>query len=128
MLFRSVQSPRGGRWDTIRIPDVTVILTEEWETMQNREAIIFLNSPSPLLVVEVVSPSTVQDDYRAKHSEYSVLEIPEYWIIDIAKQVITICLLVDGRYDDREFEADQPIVSLTFPNVNLTVLQILNAK
>lgn len=57
-----VQSPRGGRWDTSRIPDVTVILTEQWQAMQDREAIVFLNSPAPLLVVEGVNSSTVQDD------------------------------------------------------------------
>jgi Uma2 family endonuclease len=100
---------------TSRIPDVAVILTEEWEAMQDREAIVFLNSPSPLLIVEVLSPSTIQDDYRAKHSEYSVLEIPEYWIIDIAKQVITICLLVDGRYDDRKSAANQTIAAQSKP-------------
>jgi Uma2 family endonuclease len=37
---------------------------------------------APLLVVEVVSPSTIAVDYRAKHSEYAVLDIAEYWIVD----------------------------------------------
>jgi Uma2 family endonuclease len=39
----SVQSPRGRRWDTCRIPDVAVILLEQWENLQHQEAIITLD-------------------------------------------------------------------------------------
>ncbi|MEH2280033.1 MAG: Uma2 family endonuclease [Nostoc sp.] len=46
--------------------------------MRNREAVIELNEPPPLLVVEVVSESTKILDYRAKRVEYNVLNIPEY--------------------------------------------------
>src|SRR6476469_3006280 len=77
-----VRSPRGGRWDTSRIPDVTVLPIAQWEAMADREAVIDLSEPPPLLVVEVVSESTKSADYRAKYSEYSVLEIAEYWIVD----------------------------------------------
>ena len=51
-----VRSPRGRRWDTSRIPDVTVLPLVQWEAMENREAVIDFNEPPPLLVVEVVSP------------------------------------------------------------------------
>jgi Uma2 family endonuclease len=50
-----VRSPKGGRWDTCRIPDLSVIPAEQWRTMQAREAVIELNEAPPLLVVEVVS-------------------------------------------------------------------------
>ncbi|HEY9646012.1 MAG TPA: Uma2 family endonuclease, partial [Chroococcidiopsis sp.] len=88
-----VRSPRGGRWDTCRIPDVVVLAIAQWEAMANREAVIDLNEPPPLLVVEVVSESTQSADYRAKYSEYSVLEIPEYWIVDPLAAKVTICQL-----------------------------------
>jgi Uma2 family endonuclease len=48
--------------------------------MADREAVINLHEPPPLLVVEVVSPSTKTDDYRSKRSEYGLLGIPNYWI------------------------------------------------
>jgi len=73
-----LQSPRGEAWDTVRIPDVTVLTLEQWETLQDREAVIRLHEPPPLLVVEVVSESTKSTDYRAKRAEYSVLAVPEY--------------------------------------------------
>jgi Uma2 family endonuclease len=123
-----VQSPRGTRWDTCRIPDITVIPTAQWEEMDDREAVVRLNDPTPILVIEVVSPSTAKDDYRAKHSEYAVLDIPEYWIIDPIKAQVTICSLLDGAYDDRIFLGEEKIVSPTFPELDLTAEQILAAK
>ncbi len=123
-----VQSPRAGRWDTVRIPDIVVIPTEQWDQLKKKEAVIPLNDPPPILVVEVVSPSTAKDDYRAKHSEYAVLDILEYWIIDPIKAQVTICCLLDGAYDDQIFQGEEPIVSPTFPELNLTAEQILAAK
>jgi Uma2 family endonuclease len=77
-----VRSPRGRNWDTSRIPAVTVLPLAQWEAMSEREAVINLNELPPILVVEVVSPSTKTDDYRSKRSEYGLLEISEYWIVD----------------------------------------------
>lgn len=123
-----VRSPRGGRWDTARIPDVTVLAIAQWEAMANREAIIDLHEPPPLLVVEVVSESTKSADYRAKYVEYSVLEIPEYWIVDPLERTVTICQLNEGRYDETVLTGEAMIQSSTFPELQLTVAQVLAAK
>jgi Uma2 family endonuclease len=42
-----VQSPRGGRWDMSRIPDVTVLPVAQWEAIAEREAVISLNESPP---------------------------------------------------------------------------------
>ena len=123
-----VQSPRGNRWDTVRIPDIVVLPTAQWDQLKKKEAVIRLNEPFPLLVVEVVSPSTASDDYRAKRSEYAVLDIPEYWIIDPIKGRVTVCTLVEGAYDDQVFQGGSAIVSPTFSSIDLTADQILSAK
>ncbi len=120
-----IQSPRGTRWDTCRIPDITVLTAELWDELQESEAIIRAGKGPALLVVEVVSPSTAQTDYRAKHSEYSVLDIPEYWIVDLEQGVVTVCTLVEGRYEDVEFRGEGAIVSSTFPELGLTVAEVL---
>ncbi len=121
-----IQSPRGTRWETCRIPDITVLAADLWAEMQDREAIIRLNdAPPPYLVVEVVSPSTRSEDYRSKHSEYAVLDIPEYWIVDPERQLVTVCTLIDGRYQDQEFRGAEPIISPTFAELSLTASQIL---
>ncbi len=123
-----VQSPRGRRWDTSRIPDVTVLPTAQWEAMSDREAVIGLNEPPPLLVVEVVSPSTKSDDYRSKRGEYGFLEISEYWIVDPLAEKVTLCVVDNQFYDSSEFSGEESIQSPTFPNLALTAAQVLAGK
>jgi Uma2 family endonuclease len=123
-----IRSPRGRSWDTSRIPDVTVLSLTQWEAMADREAVINFNEPSPVLVVEVVSPSTKTDDYRSKRSEYGLLEIVEYWIVDPIDQKVTLCILDHALYDTTEFQGEDRIVSPTFPALNLTVAQVLAGR
>ncbi|HEY9801535.1 MAG TPA: Uma2 family endonuclease [Leptolyngbyaceae cyanobacterium] len=123
-----VRSPRGGRWDTSRIPDVVVITTHQWESLSNREAVIELNETPPILVVEVVSESTTTTDYRSKRSEYAVLEISEYWIVDPIQQIVTVCTLVEGFYDAVVFRGEESIISQVFPQLDLTAEQILTEQ
>lgn len=123
-----VRSPRGTRWDTVRIPDVTVMPLAQWEELENREAVINLNEPPPLLVVEVVSESTKEEDYRAKLAEYAVLDIPEYWIVDPLQSKVTLAELERGLYNSTEFRSDELIQSKTFPDLRLTVAQVLAGR
>ena len=127
-MMIGVRSPRGRRWDTSRIPDVAVLTSAQWEGMAEREAVIDLNEPPPLLVVEVVSPSTKADDYRSKRSEYSLLEIPEYWIVDPLDERVTLCTLQHWFYDSIEVRGNDCLNSPTFPDLSLTAIEVLTAK
>lgn len=120
-----LQSPRSDRWDTVRIPDVSVLTLEQWEALQEREAVIRLNESPPLLVVEVVSESTKSTDYRAKRAEYSVLNIPEYWIVDPLVGKVTLCILVEGWYEATEYQGQTVIQSSIFPQLALAAETIL---
>lgn len=122
-----VRSPRAGRWDTSRIPDVTVIPSQQWQTLRQREAVIELHEPPPLLVVEVISESTKSVDYRTKRSEYAVLNIQEYWIVDPFEQVLTVCHLVEGFYDASAFKDGERLRSPTFSDLVVTVEQVFAA-
>ncbi len=124
----ALQSPRGGRWDTARIPDVMVLALEQWRILRDQEAIIRLNDPPPYLVVEVVSDSTVTADYRAKRVEYNVLNIPEYWIVDPLKHCITLLQPVDELYEETRYTKNDLIRSVIFPELALTVEQVLTAE
>ncbi len=118
-----VRSPRSGKWDTCRIPDLMVIPLEQWQTLET--PVIEFTEPPPILVVEIVSESTKNTDYRAKRSEYSILDIPEYWIVDSLLAKITILTLDDGWYEPAEFQGDDLIQSPTFPNLQLSVDRLL---
>jgi Uma2 family endonuclease len=115
-----IRSPRGGKWDTCRIPDLVVIPSEQWRTLATREAVIEFTESPPILVVEVVSESTKTTDYRAKRSEYSILDIPEYWIVDPLLAKITVFTLDEGWYEPAEFQGSDLIQSLTFPALQLS--------
>jgi Uma2 family endonuclease len=80
-----------------------------------------------LLVVEVVSPESVKRDYRYKRSEYAALEIAEYWIIDPIESKVTVLLWEEGLYEEREFAGNQQIVSRSFPELVVTVEEVLAA-
>jgi Uma2 family endonuclease len=125
-MLIGVQSPRGNRWETSRIPDVVVIPLEQWRSLQNREAVILLNELALLLVVEVVSESTKAADYNAKRLEYRLLGIAEYWIVDPLIFKVTICILEGETYQVSEYQNDQRIRSRLFPELNLTAAAILN--
>lgn len=121
-----IRSPRGGKWDTCRIPDLVVIPAAQWRTLATREAVIEFTESPPILVVEVVSESTKTTDYRAKRSEYSILDIAEYWIVDPLLAKVTIFTLDDGWYEPAEFQADDLLQSTTFPSLQLSFDRIIH--
>ncbi|MBD2088335.1 Uma2 family endonuclease [Microcoleus sp. FACHB-1515] len=123
-----VRSPRAGRWDTARIPDLVVLEFEQWEAMLDREAVIELYESPPILVVEIVSDSTRSQDYKAKRAEYAVLNILEYWVVDPIQQQITVFKLDEGIYEGEEFANGEVVESAVFSDFKLTATQVLSAK
>ncbi|VEP18159.1 conserved hypothetical protein [Hyella patelloides LEGE 07179] len=107
-----------------RIPDLSVVTREQIEPYIDVSAV--LETP-PVLVVEVVSPESVNRDYRYKRSEYAAAEIPEYWIIDPEEKKVTVLELVEGFYEEQVYNNNEQIVSPTFPELALTVEQLWNA-
>jgi Uma2 family endonuclease len=122
-----IQSPRGNRWATVRIPDVVVLPLEQWQEMGSREALIRLEDPPPLLVVEVVSESSRAADYRAKRAEYCVLGIGEYWIVDPLEEKVSLLLLHEGWYDVLELQGSERLPSKVFVGLELQAGEILAA-
>ncbi|TYQ31006.1 Uma2 family endonuclease [Pseudanabaena sp. UWO310] len=120
-------------------PDVMVVDRNELtkELLWYDQSILTLGS-SIKFVVEVVS-SNWQNDYARKVEDYAILGIPEYWIADYAglggtrhigkpkQPTLSICTLVNGEYEIHQFRGNQPITSLTFPNLKLTAEQVLKA-
>jgi Uma2 family endonuclease len=115
-----VRCPRGIGLDTVRIPDVVVMQRNDWQALQEREAVIDFDLSAPLLVIEVISPSTKNVDYRAKRTEYAARDIPEYWIVDPLETKVSVLINSDGWYDVTEFYGAELIISHTFPELQLT--------
>ena len=119
-----VRCPRGIGLDTVRIPDVVVMQRDDWQALQEREAVIDFDL-APLLVIEVISPSTKNVDYRAKRTEYAARDIPEYWIVDPLETKVSVLINSDGWYDVTEFVDSDLLISPTFPELQLTPQIIL---
>jgi Uma2 family endonuclease len=65
----------------------------------------------PLLVAEVLSPSTRHVDLGLKRSKYAALGTTSYWVVDPGAPSITAWELVDGRYVEAgHAEGDEPLV------------------
>ena len=107
-----------------RLTDVCVVTLEQARELQG-SALIF--STPPLLVAEVVSPDSVTRDYRYKRTEYAALGVPEYWIVDPLQAKVTVLQWQEGMYEETVFVDSQPLISPTFPGLELTVATILAA-
>ncbi|MEH2367670.1 Uma2 family endonuclease [Nostoc sp.] len=117
-----------GKRAKVRLPDLTVLSEEGYATLAGqRSNTITQDMPPPILVVEVVSPG--QDnrdrDYRYKRTEYAARGIAEYWIIDPERQQMTLCLWVNGQYEDTIYTGDTPLASTIVPGLKLSAAQIL---
>jgi len=117
-----------GRRAKSRLPDL-MVHSEESRTALSGEkrAILLRDMPPPVLVVEVVSPGQENRDrdYRYKRTEYAARGITEYWIIDPEMQQVTVCLWVNGQYEDTVYQGDTSIQSTVVPDFNLSAVQIL---
>lgn len=119
-----------------RNPDVSVIDRDQWRA--ERMAYTALREPIQL-AVEVVSTNW-EDDSIDKLDEYQRLGIPEYWIVDYLAigsrtylgnpkpPTVFVYLLDENQvYQSTAFKGDERIRSRTFPELSLTMNQILNA-
>lgn len=124
-----------GENESSRKADMVVFAKAEWDRMRQSSASAAAHIPPPL-VIEVVSTNW-RDDYRIKLNEYETLGVVEYWIVDYAglggvqyigspkQPTITINHLIEGEYQAQRYQGETPILSPTFPQLELTIVQIV---
>jgi Uma2 family endonuclease len=120
-------------------PDIVVLYKSVFanEPRWKKESIVIMGS-SVRLAVEVVSTNW-RDDYHFKFADYEEMGIPEYWIADYLglggrkfigspkQPTLSVCQLVDGEYQIKQFRGDDTVESLAFPELSLTAEQIFQA-
>jgi Uma2 family endonuclease len=147
-IFRAEIRRLGRDWDAIRgeigqrtgeddarLPDVLVAKLADLEALGDRPAV--LEVPA-ILTVEIVSRSSVQDDYLHKLAEYESLGVQEYWLVDYLalgpirylgapkQPTIFIYRLVDGEYvAPLQFRGDEAMASAIFPELQVTAQDVL---
>ncbi|NJK62579.1 MAG: Uma2 family endonuclease [Synechococcaceae cyanobacterium SM2_3_1] len=125
-----------GEWDGY-VPDVIVLDRRrlQEEPLWKRASTITQGS-SVVLVVEVVSTNW-QDDYARKLEDYEGMGIPEYWIVDYRalggkrfigdpkQPTVSVCTLVEGRYQLRQFREQNQLESRVFPELKVGAEELL---
>lgn len=126
--------------ETAYLPDVLVINRHALvnEPLWEKSSTLTLGTSIPL-AIEVVSTNW-RDDYLTKLRDYEEIGIHEYWIVDYLalggsryigspkQPTISIYQLIDGEYQVRQFRANDRIESPTFPELNLTALQVFEGR
>ena len=109
-----------------RRPDVSVITDSQKQAIDGTAAV--LSSP-PILAVEIISPDYRAIDMVDKRSEYLAIGTPEYWTVDwdTSTPNVTVRVLVGAVYQETIFTGNQRIISPTFPNLVLTVNEVMAA-
>ncbi|GAB5403294.1 MAG: Uma2 family endonuclease [Aureliella sp.] len=97
-------------------PDLVIVLTD------NRIVTPTKVKGSPEHVIEILSPSTEQNDRKLKFDLYQRSGIGEYWIVDPAEQTIEQFVLTDSKYVPREHN-DHISVSY-LPDVSVDLNQV----
>jgi Uma2 family endonuclease len=79
----------------------------------------------PDLIVEILSPSTARRDLVTKMNAYARIGVPHYWIVDRGQPGVLECVLgANGKYQEREVEADQPFRPALFPDLEIDLAQV----
>jgi Uma2 family endonuclease len=131
LMRRGTEVVVSGSRATTRVPDLLVLTEELVIALEGTpRSIITPDLPPPALVIEVVSPGKENRDrdYRYKRSEYAARGIGEYWIIDPQQSQVLVLTLVDGLYEEVVYLKSDRLVSATFPTLELTVQDVLQAE
>ncbi|MEM9266661.1 MAG: Uma2 family endonuclease [Cyanobacteria bacterium P01_F01_bin.13] len=114
-----------------RRPDLAILEPEHLaiDSLKKRTA-LFLGALPPKFVVEVVSPGNPDSEnykrnYLWKRQQYQAWGIPEYWIIDPHQLQVTVCLLVNDAYQEKTYLGSELINSQAFPELSITVNELL---
>ena len=73
-----------------RLPDVSVIDAAAWDVAARKPA-----APTPILAVEVLSPSNTKAEMNQKRTEYFAAGVQELWVLDPTLRQVEVWTAVD---------------------------------
>jgi Uma2 family endonuclease len=99
----------------VRQPDIMIVENERLELILQS----CFYGPADI-VIEIVSPASVGNDYGAKFLEYESGGIQEYWIIDPDRRIADVHeRAANGKFKRRKLDANDQIVSGVLPQFSL---------
>jgi Uma2 family endonuclease len=102
---------KGGR---LGIPDLSFVTTDRLSLLTEK-----LCDGAPDLIVEVVSPDSIDRDWHDKFAEYAAAGVAEYWIVDPLQDCLAAFTLADGGRYVAITENEGKIASVVVPGFYL---------
>jgi len=101
-------------------PDLVVIGAKQGRVLDSQNAF----QGSPVLVVEIISPSTQRTDLVRKMALYARSAVQEYWTVDPDRRELTIHILIDGIYTQADPDAAGWSASKVLPGLRITPSEV----
>jgi Uma2 family endonuclease len=76
----------------------------------------------PDLLVEILSPSSQDNDRVLKRSRYEMFGVPEYWVVDPFDHQLPQLLMVDGGF--QELAHDDKVFLRCLPDVMVDLVEV----
>ena len=110
-----------------RIPDLIVINKATRQQMGDESRLVTLAMPAPILVVEVVSPSSAKEDLEDKSFEMMERSVGEYVSIDWREESVQVWSYTgDGKnYNFCEYHSGERVLLKSFPVLVITVDEMI---
>lgn len=99
-------------------PDIVVILAARQQMITPTKI-----KGIPDLIVEILSPSTMEQDQVLKRQMYEGAGVPEYWIVDPFEHTLTQLIRNESGSYERSVQ-DQNVVASIVPNVSIDLKQV----
>jgi Uma2 family endonuclease len=85
-----------------------------------------MHYPAPDFIVEILSPSTEDNDRGVKFVDYAAHGVGEYWIVDPTAETVEQYQLVGEIFDLVVKVKDGPLASLVIPDFTIPVRAIFD--
>lgn len=111
------------------------ILVDEDQSERHPDLLIYKTPPPdadvwstwiPEIVIEIVSPSSTRRDYDEKPGEYLAFGVSEYWIVDAAKQQVTVLRRSRGQWARSVVKPGETYQTRLLPEFTLDVAAVLD--
>jgi Uma2 family endonuclease len=107
--------------DTVVQPDIVVICDK---TKLDDKACL----GAPYLIIEIISPSTVQIDRILKYNKYLKAGVREYWIVDPESKSVNVFVLKNGEYVSYAYSDSDVLTSHVLEGCEINLTEIFNAE
>lgn len=100
--------------DNILVPDISILCNDDTPKATRHQK-------PPLIVIEIVSPSSSSRDHITKRYKYESLGIKEYWIVSPEEKCVTVLYFAANTH---EMYCSGQVKSVIMPEIQIDTTEI----